>query len=50
MAQSAKHFAELLQTGITAIADRTSKPEGVIRDELGYAIGRKGGGAIRVEH
>ena len=46
MARSPRQFAELLQTGITAIADRTSKPKGVIRDELGYAIGRKGGSAI----
>ena len=46
MAPSAKRFAALLQTGITAIANRTSKPKGVIRDELGYAIGRNGGSAI----
>ncbi len=36
----------MLQEGITAIANRTSKPKSVIRDELGYAIGRKGGSAI----
>ncbi|MCB0186153.1 MAG: AAA family ATPase, partial [Caldilineaceae bacterium] len=46
MAQSAKRFAHLLQEGINAIVDRTGKPKGVIRDELGYAIGRKGGSAI----
>ena len=46
MARSTKRFAELLQEGIAAIADRTSKPKSVIRDELGYAIGRKGGSAI----
>ncbi|MEZ4727541.1 MAG: tetratricopeptide repeat protein [Caldilineaceae bacterium] len=46
MAPSAKQFAKLLQAGITAIAKRTSKPKGVIRDELGYAIGRDGGSAI----
>lgn len=46
MAPSAKRFAVLLQKGITAIANRTAKPKGVIRDELGYAIGRNGGSAI----
>ncbi|MEM7133157.1 MAG: tetratricopeptide repeat protein [Chloroflexota bacterium] len=46
MAQSVKRFAELLLEGIAAIADHTSRPKGVIRDELGYAIGRKGGSAI----
>lgn len=46
MAQSTKRFAALLQEGIAAIADHTSKPKSVIRDELGYAIGRKGGSAI----
>ncbi|MEM7133154.1 MAG: NB-ARC domain-containing protein [Chloroflexota bacterium] len=46
MAQSAMRFAQLLQEGINAIERRTAKPKGVIRDELGYAIGRKGGSAI----
>ena len=46
MTRSTRRFAGLLQEGINAIADRTSKPKGVIRDELGYAIGRKGGSAI----
>ncbi|MBV7340223.1 tetratricopeptide repeat protein [Chloroflexi bacterium TSY] len=45
MTRSTRRFAELLQEGITAIADRTSKPKGVVRDELGYAIGRKSGGS-----
>lgn len=46
MTQAPKRFAELLQAGINTIADRTSKRKGVVRDELGYAIGRKGGSAI----
>ncbi len=46
MTQSPKRFAELLQESINAIADRTGKPKGLIRDELGYALGRKSGSAI----
>ena len=46
MARSPEHFAALLLEGINKIAKHTSKPKGVIRDELGYAIGRKGGSAI----
>ncbi len=34
MARSTKRFAELLQEGINTIADRASKPKGIIRDEL----------------
>lgn len=46
MEPPAKQFTTLLQVGITAIAKRTAKPKGVIRDEVGYAIGRNGGSAI----
>lgn len=46
MPRSSKQFAELLQRGVDAIAKHTNKPKGVVRDELGYAIGRKGGSAI----
>ncbi|MEM7133162.1 MAG: FxSxx-COOH system tetratricopeptide repeat protein [Chloroflexota bacterium] len=46
MARSPRRFAELLQEGVAAVAARSSKPKGVIHDELGYAIGRNGGSAI----
>lgn len=47
MAKSPKKFADLLIEGLYAIKELENKPLGVIRDELGYALDRKGGSCVQ---
>ena len=47
MAKSPKKFADLLIEGLYAIKKLENKPLGVITDELGYALGRKGGSCVQ---
>lgn len=46
MEQSAKRFARLLTQAVRTIAAHEHKPIQVVQDELGYALGKKGGASI----